>query len=280
MASTSDNHSCCLWLLALRHYVTRKCLHQSTSCLVVVTALNFSIPCFLASFVFFNAMLGCKHLGCRKQECFSLFPQCSRQSAWADLDLDFLCTLSLSSNANVSIFILCTSPFLIFALASVVTASRSPEPSILSGSLPPHPESSVSLYELSFGTVAGICAGVFIKKGAKAVAFFLGGVFVLLQVCIYVYAIHDLYQDNSPVSWFVLHPSRWLDAYGSSIWKSVLHDRYNWYQESSDNLDGLELACRFFDRGFSATSIFPGRPCTGLEDRVVDLVTMALYRVM
>ncbi|KAJ7740710.1 FUN14 family-domain-containing protein [Mycena maculata] len=47
--------------------------------------------------------------------------------------------------------------------------------------LPPPPASSVNLYELSFGTVAGICAGVFIKKGAKAVAFFLGGVFVLLQ---------------------------------------------------------------------------------------------------
>ncbi|TRM61894.1 FUN14 family-domain-containing protein [Schizophyllum amplum] len=46
---------------------------------------------------------------------------------------------------------------------------------------PPPPSSSVSLYELSFGTVAGICAGVFVKKGAKAVAFALGGVFVLLQ---------------------------------------------------------------------------------------------------
>ncbi|KIK59766.1 hypothetical protein GYMLUDRAFT_74210 [Collybiopsis luxurians FD-317 M1] len=42
-------------------------------------------------------------------------------------------------------------------------------------------QSSVSLYELGFGTVAGICAGVFIKKGAKTIAFFLGGVFVLLQ---------------------------------------------------------------------------------------------------
>ncbi|KAG2116759.1 FUN14 family-domain-containing protein [Suillus discolor] len=46
---------------------------------------------------------------------------------------------------------------------------------------PPPPESSVNLYELTFGTVAGMCAGVFIKKGAKIVAFFLGGVFVLLQ---------------------------------------------------------------------------------------------------
>ncbi|KAJ4488109.1 FUN14 family-domain-containing protein [Lentinula aciculospora] len=63
-----------------------------------------------------------------------------------------------------------------------VSTSRSTEASIQSGSPPPTPpESSVSLYELSFGTVAGVCAGVFIKKGAKAVAFFLGGVFVLLQ---------------------------------------------------------------------------------------------------
>ncbi|KJA27544.1 hypothetical protein HYPSUDRAFT_114307, partial [Hypholoma sublateritium FD-334 SS-4] len=45
----------------------------------------------------------------------------------------------------------------------------------------PPPASSVSVYELGFGTVAGICAGVFLKKGAKAIAFLLGGVFVLLQ---------------------------------------------------------------------------------------------------
>ncbi|KAJ7774718.1 FUN14 family-domain-containing protein [Mycena metata] len=47
--------------------------------------------------------------------------------------------------------------------------------------LPPPPPSAVNMYELTFGTVAGICAGVFIKKGAKTVAFFLGGIFVLLQ---------------------------------------------------------------------------------------------------
>ncbi|OBZ75799.1 FUN14 domain-containing protein 1, partial [Grifola frondosa] len=46
--------------------------------------------------------------------------------------------------------------------------------------LPP-PASSVSYLELTFGTVCGICAGVFVKKGAKALAFALGGVFVLLQ---------------------------------------------------------------------------------------------------
>ncbi|KAF9521173.1 hypothetical protein BS47DRAFT_1286232, partial [Hydnum rufescens UP504] len=39
----------------------------------------------------------------------------------------------------------------------------------------------VNVYELSFGTVCGICAGVFLKKGAKALAFLFGGVFILLQ---------------------------------------------------------------------------------------------------
>ncbi len=50
--------------------------------------------------------------------------------------------------------------------------------------LPPPPQSSISLYELSFGTVCGVCAGVFVKKGARIVAFALGGIFVLLQVSI------------------------------------------------------------------------------------------------
>lgn len=48
--------------------------------------------------------------------------------------------------------------------------------------LPPPPASTLNLYELTFGSVCGICAGVFIKKGAKFVAFMLGGTFVLLQV--------------------------------------------------------------------------------------------------
>ncbi|RDB21273.1 hypothetical protein Hypma_011512 [Hypsizygus marmoreus] len=47
--------------------------------------------------------------------------------------------------------------------------------------LPTPPTSTVSLYQLSFGTVAGVCAGIFIKKGAKAAAWLLGGIFVLLQ---------------------------------------------------------------------------------------------------
>ncbi len=44
------------------------------------------------------------------------------------------------------------------------------------------PQSILSVYELGFGTVCGICTGVFLKKGLRAIAFLLGGVFVLLQV--------------------------------------------------------------------------------------------------
>ncbi|CDZ98471.1 FUN14 [Phaffia rhodozyma] len=45
----------------------------------------------------------------------------------------------------------------------------------------PEPASIVNPYELGFGAVCGICAGVFIKKGAKLIAFILGGAFVFLQ---------------------------------------------------------------------------------------------------
>lgn len=46
---------------------------------------------------------------------------------------------------------------------------------------PKHPESIVNLYQLSFGTVCGLCAGIFIKKGLKLIAVLLGGTYVLLQ---------------------------------------------------------------------------------------------------
>ncbi|KAH0827078.1 FUN14 family-domain-containing protein [Lanmaoa asiatica] len=55
------------------------------------------------------------------------------------------------------------------------------QPPQASPSLPPPPKSSVNVYELTFGTVCGICAGVFVKKSARMVAFFLGGLFVVLQ---------------------------------------------------------------------------------------------------
>ncbi|KAF8488782.1 FUN14 family-domain-containing protein [Gautieria morchelliformis] len=61
------------------------------------------------------------------------------------------------------------------------TAKESKEEPEKTNTLPPPPTSSVNLYQLSFGIVAGVSAGVFIKKGAKALAFFVGGIFVLLQ---------------------------------------------------------------------------------------------------
>ncbi|KAF8136708.1 FUN14 family-domain-containing protein [Boletus edulis] len=50
-----------------------------------------------------------------------------------------------------------------------------------SPSLPPPPKSSVNAYELTFGTICGLCAGVFIKKSAHILGFFVGGLFVVLQ---------------------------------------------------------------------------------------------------
>lgn len=48
--------------------------------------------------------------------------------------------------------------------------------------VPVEAKSMLNIGELSFGAACGICAGVFVKKGFKLVAFALGGVFVLLQV--------------------------------------------------------------------------------------------------
>lgn len=47
--------------------------------------------------------------------------------------------------------------------------------------LEPEPESIVNIYQLSFGTVCGVCAGIFIKKGLKFFAVLFGGCYVLLQ---------------------------------------------------------------------------------------------------
>ncbi len=46
---------------------------------------------------------------------------------------------------------------------------------------PSEPKSIVNVYQLSFGTICGVCAGVFIKKGLKLIAFLLGGCYILLQ---------------------------------------------------------------------------------------------------
>ncbi|EOQ99825.1 hypothetical protein E3P92_02021 [Wallemia ichthyophaga] len=43
------------------------------------------------------------------------------------------------------------------------------------------PDSIVNYKHLGFGSVCGICCGIFLKKGAKILAFFVGGAFVFLQ---------------------------------------------------------------------------------------------------
>jgi FUN14 domain-containing protein 1 len=60
------------------------------------------------------------------------------------------------------------------------TFSSAPRPEVGGGNPPPH--SDLSAYQLGFGAVCGICTGVFVKKGLRAIAFLLGGVFVLMQV--------------------------------------------------------------------------------------------------
>ncbi|KAA1101526.1 hypothetical protein PGT21_023619 [Puccinia graminis f. sp. tritici] len=42
--------------------------------------------------------------------------------------------------------------------------------------------SLLSVQKFSFGTLTGICAGVFVKKGLNFLAFLFGGGFVLLQI--------------------------------------------------------------------------------------------------
>lgn len=92
-------------------------------------------------------------------------------SAWNQPRIE--CQGSVTSNLYISHF----DP------ASIASpAAAPPSYSSAGNTFPPPPESAVNLYELSFGTVCGVCAGVFVKKGAKALAFVLGGVFVLLQV--------------------------------------------------------------------------------------------------
>lgn len=45
----------------------------------------------------------------------------------------------------------------------------------------PSPKSIVDAKQLGFGTAAGICSGMFVKKGLKLIAFALGGIYILLQ---------------------------------------------------------------------------------------------------
>ena len=107
-----------------------------------------------------------------------------------NIHCDSMRTISIS--ASVCVYI---SPESVSQQAppTVVTPPPAPKDS----DLPPPPTSSLNVYELTFGSVCGICAGVFIKKGAKIVAFILGGTFVLLQV-ISISRVHLFHLTSSP----------------------------------------------------------------------------------
>ncbi|WFD20672.1 hypothetical protein MCAP1_002923 [Malassezia caprae] len=56
-----------------------------------------------------------------------------------------------------------------------------PEPPLPKPGSKAEAKSIVNVYQLTFGTICGICAGVFIKKGLKLIAVILGAAYVLLQ---------------------------------------------------------------------------------------------------
>ncbi|RSH93867.1 hypothetical protein EHS25_006517 [Saitozyma podzolica] len=106
----------------------------------------------------------------------------------------------------------------------------------------------LSVYELSFGAVCGICAGVFIKKGLKAFAFLLGGVFVLLQ---YMSSKSYISVDWSKLS------SRYDSAFGTSsaaggrkaptvggVWSAFVDFLTANFQQRASFLGGLVLGLR------------------------------------
>jgi len=66
-------------------------------------------------------------------------------------------------------------------------------------------ESILSLRKLSFGTLTGICAGVFVKKGLSFLAFLFGGAFVLLQY------LHS--SSLIRIDW-----RKWAHRYESRMW--------------------------------------------------------------
>ena len=124
----------------------------------------------------------------------------------------------------------------------------------LSPDLPPPPQSSVNMYELTFGTVCGVCAGIFVKKGAKALAFFFGGVFVLLQVSpprTYWNAIcREPYAHAHPqiVSWLHINNQNRLVNSCCSLRGVILYYGEEWDQTPGDCLLGVEMADRLFNR--------------------------------
>lgn len=101
-------------------------------------------------------------------------------------------TLTLArpiSRSSRALFpLLAGTAFLGYSALSSPAKCESPIPTFASGPRPevgagnPPIQSEISGYQLGFGAVCGICTGVFVKKGLKAIAFLLGGVFILMQV--------------------------------------------------------------------------------------------------
>ncbi|WRT67363.1 uncharacterized protein IL334_004334 [Kwoniella shivajii] len=112
----------------------------------------------------------------------------------------------------------------------------------------PAPGSILSVYELSFGAVCGICSGVFIKKGARAIAFLLGGVFILLQ---YMSSKSYINVDWSRLS------SRYEGAFGTKtatggyrgptvggVWNRIVDFLTSNFQQRASFMAGLVLGLR------------------------------------
>lgn len=72
-----------------------------------------------------------------------------------------------------------------------------PEPPLPKPGSKEETKSIVNVYQLTFGTICGICAGVFIKKGLKLIAVVLGAAYVLLQYLASKRLVHINWQSMS-----------------------------------------------------------------------------------
>lgn len=122
----------------------------------------------------------------------------------------------------------------------------------------PAPKGLANPYELGFGTVCGICAGVFIKKGLKAAAFLLGGVFVLLQVCIIYISLGIILMIFMAVFQLSALDSSGLEFCRGSFQTSILHYRREWTISTTDCPKLLYVDSQLCDGRLSTSSILPG----------------------
>ncbi|KAI5122075.1 hypothetical protein M0805_006058 [Coniferiporia weirii] len=139
-------------------------------------------------------------------------------------------------------------------VAHCETSDSGPAPSGNLDAMPPPPQSSVRLYELSFGTICGVCAGVFVKKGAKALAFVFGGLFVTLQyfVSLRLVRVDWAYMESKFTQFFYERqprrtgqgegPSRLPTVY--ALWRWLVDFLTADFQPRASFLAGLALGLR------------------------------------